>query len=286
MRRFWPLASIVLVSIVVAACGESSDPGAPAHSGSAAGAASSAPAAPPAAPARGQASPSPSPASGGDHRSGDAGPPQTLALPFRVEDVDVAGGFFSPFGVVRWSKDRPEYGHSGIDIPLVVGAEIYAVADGVVVSVTPSVDHRPGRVVVMRIGEDEAPGEAWGFIYEHVELESSIDEGSTVVRGQVIARNPLPPREGNNHLQLSYLFNGYAYYRQHTCWVDQIADPDRNALLRRFDERRSSEEFRRSWTTAEEEGALPYRALLEESQFPEGPLLCYPAGTDVRAGVE
>ena len=47
--------------------------------------------------------------------------PQHLALPFTIPDLFEIG-FFSPFGLVRWSLDRPEFAHSGIDIPLREGA--------------------------------------------------------------------------------------------------------------------------------------------------------------------
>ena len=34
--------------------------------------------------------------------------------------------------------------------------------------------------------------------------------------------------------------------------------------------------------TVVEEGRFAYRGLLDEAEFPDGPQLCYPPGTDVR----
>ncbi len=207
--------------------------------------------------------------------------PKALALPFAVPDI-VPTGFFSPFGVVRWSLDRPEYGHSGIDVPLRHGAPLYAVADGVILAVTPSIDHRPGSIVTLLFEGRWPAGEGWAFLYEHVELMEGLAEGSRVRRGQEIAWTPLHPHEANNHLQLSYLFIAHAYTREHYCCVEQLRDEDQTAFLVRFDAIRASDTFHRSWETAREEDALVYRALLDETAFPRGPALCYPQGTDVR----
>lgn len=212
----------------------------------------------------------------------NGGPPAGLSLPVLVEDLAVGGDFVSPFGVVRWSQDRPEYGHSGIDLPLRLGAPLLAVADATVLAVTPTVDHRPGSVVTLLLSEGARTGEGWGFIYEHVTLEPGVVEGSAVRRGQPFATSPLNPREANNHLQLSYLFNEYRYYRDHTCWVDRL-EPDAAAALRgRFDEFRSTAGFLSGWRNATEEGQHQYRGLLDETRYPGGPRLCYPQGTDVR----
>ncbi len=220
---------------------------------------------------------------GDEHRlNASEAPPTELALPFDVTEVDADGGFFSPFGVVRWSLDRAEFGHSGIDIPLDEGADLYAVADGIILSVSASVDQRPGSIVTLLIDGRYPDGEGWGFLYEHVDLIEGLEIGSRVQRGDLIAVNPLRPLEANNHLQLTYLFEKYAFYRNHTCWVDQLASAGQRPLLDRFNAIRTGDGFVRAWETAEEESALPYTGLLDRSEFPEGPQLCYPLGTDVR----
>ena len=228
------------------------------------------------------ATPPPRAATRTDGEPETGSPPAGLALPFRADDVDGGGGFFSPFGVVRRSQDRAEFGHSGIDIPLRHGAGVRAVADGLIVAVAPSLDGRPGSTVTLLIEEGGRPGEGWAFLYEHVTLAGERAVGSRVHRGEVIAHTPLHPLEANNHLQLTYLFNDYRYYRSHTCWAAQLAPDARAALQERFDSVRAGDGFISGWNTVEEEGAFAYRGLLDRSRFPDGPLLCYPPGTDVR----
>ena len=210
----------------------------------------------------------------------DGEPPHGLALPFDAGDID---GFISPFGLYRHSKDHPDLGHGGIDIPLRQGAPLFAVADGVIVLVTPSIDHRPGSIVVVQIAEGERAGEGWVFLYEHIDLAAGLVEGSAVGRGQLIASNPIERNTGNNHLQLSYASNDLRFFSRLTCWVDQLDQPGRTALIERFDELRASDEFTRFWSTAtNDEGTLAYRELLNVERFPGGAQLCYPQGTDVR----
>ena len=205
-----------------------------------------------------------------------------LGLPFRIADLDGSSGFFSPFGIVRWSLDRPEYGHSGIDIPLRENATLYAVADARVLSIAPTVDDRPGQIMTILFDLDAPAGEGWGFIYEHVYPLDGVATGMHVARGQAIARTALTPLEANNHLQLSYFFHAFQYTRTHTCWVDWLEVADAQPLVALFAEISGQVGFELAWGTAREEEALPYQALLDERQFPNGPRLCYPPGTDVR----
>ncbi len=73
--------------------------------------------------------------------------PFDLGIPFVPSELAIEKGFTSPFGVVRQLKDRAEFGHSGIDIPLIEGAAILAVADGTVISILPAADKFPGNNV-------------------------------------------------------------------------------------------------------------------------------------------
>ncbi len=207
-----------------------------------------------------------------------------LALPFDLADLAwQSGEFVSPFGVVRKSQDRVALGHGGIDIPLKLAAPIYAVAAGTVISVEPSVDFRPGDVVVLLLQHGVRPGEAWIFLYEHVTLEPDIAVGTSVARGQLMARNAMPTGVSNNHLELAYAFNEYRFTMSKTCWVHQLETGARTALVELFEKTiRVSDVFVEGWRTATDEGLFPIRALLDLERFPDGPQLCYPPGTDVR----
>lgn len=202
-----------------------------------------------------------------------------LALPFRVEDVKIAGEFISPFGVVRHSRDSG-HGHGGIDIPLQMGAPLYAVADGTIISAEKSVDGDGGADIKLLIMGSN--GEGWGFLYEHATLEPGIVVGDVVTQGQLIARNVLASERRNNHLQFSFMFNDYLYYRDHRCWADLLDGPDEKALQEFFDSIRSTETFINAWRFASEDGMKAYESLLDEERFPQGPQLCYLLGLDVR----
>jgi hypothetical protein len=220
------------------------------------------------------------PADEPESEPGVARPPSSLALPFRIEQLDNHGGFFVPFGVVRWSRDRSEFGHSGIDIPLRTGAELLAVGDGVILSVEPNDDHLPGSIIALLLDGNHPAGEGWAFLYEHARLADALAVGDRVERGQPVGTSALERLTGNNHLQLTYTFEAHRFYRNHTCWPAALELPDRRALEERFESISDQEGFATAWSTAEEEGKHPYRALLEEQWGP--PRLCYPAGTDVR----
>ena len=117
------------------------------------------------------------------------------------------------------------------------------------------------------------------------ELTSGITEGSTVTRGQLIARNGLTTDRRNNHLQLSYMFNDYTLFRDHRCWVEHLDLSSKRSLLDDFDSVRNTEEFMTRWETASEEGMNAYKELLNKEIFPQGPQLCYALGLDVRVPI-
>ena len=224
-----------------------------------------------------------SPTSGRDDQSSRVeplDPPDDLSLPFRIEDVGGGNEFISPFGIVRHSRDAG-HGHGGIDIPLDENAPVYAVADGTILSAQESSDGAGGFDVKLLISG--SGGEGWGFHYEHVKLEPEIAVGSAVTEGQLIARNGLTTDRRNNHLQLSYMFNDYAFFRDQRCWVDHLDPSSRSSLLDYFDSTKTTERFIAQWDTASEEGMMPYKELLNKERFPGGPRLCYTLGLDVRA---
>ena len=206
-------------------------------------------------------------------------PPEGLFLPFKVGDVGGGSEFISPFGIIRHSRDSG-HGHSGIDVPLNQIASVYAVADGIILSAERSSDGAGGFDVKLLISGSN--GEGWGFLYEHVVFESGITVGNTVSKGQLIARNGLTTERRNNHFQLSYMFNDYIFFRDHTCWVGHLDPPSLTSLLDYFDSVKTTEKFVAQWETAREEEFKAYKELLNRERFPQGPQLCYPLGLDVR----
>ena len=210
---------------------------------------------------------------------GPQDPPRELFLPFRTEDVGGGNEFISPFGIIRHSRDAG-HGHGGIDFPLNEDAPVYAVADGTILSAEESSDGAGGfDVKLLILGSG---GEGWGFLYEHIELESGISVGSTVTRGQLIGRNGLTTVHRNNHLQFTYMFDDYRFFRDQRCWVDHLDSSSQTTLLDYFDSIKNTETFLAQWRNAGEEGMYAYRELLNRERFPEGPQLCYSLGLDVR----
>ncbi|MDP6579370.1 MAG: M23 family metallopeptidase, partial [Vicinamibacterales bacterium] len=127
--------------------------------------------------------------------------PTGLAMPFRVDDINLRG-VINPFGIVRSSLDQGAIGHPGMDIPMDTGAPLFAVGAGTIVSVGPSIDSRPGSLVKLLVGADSTAGSGWVFLYEHVTLLAGLGVDSEVTRGQQIATNPMDPSFGN-HLELA-----------------------------------------------------------------------------------
>ncbi|MDA1256646.1 MAG: peptidoglycan DD-metalloendopeptidase family protein [Chloroflexi bacterium] len=208
--------------------------------------------------------------------------PADLALPFDASVTLQGREFMTPFGVYRKSADRPGPGHSGIDVPMANGAPMYAVAAGRVLNVEPSSDQRLGETLKIMIGDEVRPGEGWTFIYEHVAREPGITQGATVQRGQLIGTNAMATGESNNHLQLTYQFNEQGFTRDHTCWVDQLSVAASDELDVWFAALKGSDFLLSGWRTATDEEYYPFRGLLDETAYPDGPRLCYAPGTDVR----
>ncbi len=207
-----------------------------------------------------------------------------LDLPFDVDDINGGNKFFTPFGLIRHERDKG-HGHAGIDIPLSKGDDIYAVSDGTIIINKPATDGGDGNSfegnnVVLLIAGGYNEGEGWGFLYEHINLDSEINLGSIVDKGQLIGTSALT--NGNNHLGLAYYFDDFKYTRDSKCWVDNLNGEDKQRLLAEWEEISMSPEFINSWTDSFEDGAYPYRALLDKNNFPNGPQLCYDYGLDVR----
>lgn len=210
--------------------------------------------------------------------------PVNLALPFDIGDMGGGNEFVTPFGLIRHERDKG-HGHAGIDVPLSKGDEIYAVTEGKIIINEPATDgeegnSREGNNVVLLITEGYRKGEGWGFLYEHINLNSEIDIGSKVSKKQLIGTSALT--NGNNHLGLVYYFNDFKYVREPKCWVEHLNSEDKQKLLNAWEEIRISAKFIESWRNAFEDGAYPYRALLNKDKFPSGPQLCYEYGLDVR----
>lgn len=206
-------------------------------------------------------------------------PEPTFALPFAIEDIDLVQKVLNPLGPIRHSRDSG-IGHGGIDIPLKTGAPFYAVEDGILIEVLPGSSNRPGNDVKLLVGAEEPAQAGWIFVYEHIALEPGVGENSRLTRGQLFARTPDPP-VNNYHLQLSYW---ETFTSNNTCWVDFLAD---SAFSDHFNETiRTDSLFISGWEDAEEEGQFPFRAFLDLENYPEGPQICYPIGTDVRIPLE
>ena len=100
----------------------------------------------------------------------------------------------------------------------------------------------------------------------------------------MIAISPQEVPRTNHHLQLTYLFENYAFYRDHHCWLQRLGTADRAGLEARFSEVVAAGDLTAYWRTDQREGRFPLRALLDPARFPDGPQLCYAPGTDVRDG--
>ena len=206
--------------------------------------------------------------------------PANLALPFDVEDMGGGNEFVTPFGLIRHERDMG-HGHAGIDVPLSKGDNIYAVANGKIIINEPATDggegnHFEGNNVILLITEGYREGEGWGFLYEHINLNSGISVGSAVSREQLIGTSALT--NGNNHLGLVYYFNDFNYIREPKCWVEHLSDEDKQRLLDAWEEIKNSPKFIESWRNAFEDGAYAYRALLNKDNFRFGPQLCHEYG--------
>ena len=213
----------------------------------------------------------------------DTLPPVDLALPVPAAAL-LEGAIVNPFGVVRSSLDLGEVGHSGIDLVSAQGTAIHAVGDGVIVSVDAATDGFPGDAVRLLLSTGAPQGEGWVFLYEHISLLAGLDVGSTVTRGEQIAINPLEIGR-SNHLELAWVFNNFLFHRNQSCWVVQLGPAERTALEDRFNNvLRVHADFVGVWSQVDfNEGMLPFKGLLNIVTFPDGPQLCYPRGTDVRA---
>ena len=216
------------------------------------------------------------------HQSLRTSAPTDLALPFRLEDIDLKRKLISPFGPIRHSKDR-QHGHGGIDIPLNPGDPIYAVADGTIIGIDPATDGRGGFDVRILLKEGDRDGEAWAFLYEHIVLNSGFAVGTAVHRGETIGSSAI--KIGANHMGLVYLFNGWQYSRDPKCWIEHLSAEDRAKFMREFARVGTTSNFVHAWRDAHEEGMYPYRAGLDTERFPDGPQPCYQLGTDLRIPV-
>lgn len=203
-----------------------------------------------------------------------------LSLPFDFVDIDEGSGVINPIGVVRFSMDRADSGHSGLDVPLFEGANITAVGNGPIVQIDTAGDPWGGKKIVQLL-QHTSDGEGWVFVYEHVTPLPQLKVGENIQTGDVIAQKSAP--EGfTAHFQLSHAFNDFNYLRGVLCWPEFLAATEQDALSRWWQTYRKLDHVRDSWNTILEEGKYPFRALLDPVSYPQGLELCYPLGTDVR----
>jgi len=210
----------------------------------------------------------------------DAEIPTDLSLPFDIKDVDLKNGAVNPLGVVRFDKDQKDIGHSGIDIPLKERSRVYAVADGKVVLIKSASDPWGGMGVYQLI-KQTGPGTGWAFLYEHIEIAEGIKEETELKKGELVGYK-IAPDGFTAHLQLSEIFNDFKYTREIQCWPDFLNSIDKAKMDNWWDEYSNSNILINSWNTNSEGGKYPFRGLLDESKYPDGPQLCYALGTDVR----
>jgi len=209
-----------------------------------------------------------------------AGAPEGLSLPFRTEDIDEFNGGINPIGVVRFAKDRSEIGHSGLDVPLFEAAEIFAVADGEIVLIQSAGDPWNGQGIFQLLKQTSS-GEGWGYIYEHIIPREGLKEGDVLKRGEILGIKAAPKRF-TAHFQYSFLFNNFQYINNIQCWPDQLTADASTELNTWWERYRESEWSMDGWNGTFEEGAYPFRGLLDKTKYPNGLELCYPLGTDVR----
>ncbi len=206
--------------------------------------------------------------------------PTDLAMPLAAADI-IESRIVNPFGLVRGSKDRAETGHSGIDLESNFGTPIFAVGDGVTVTVEPEAK-KGGDDVRVLLKPGERDGTGWVFRYEHITLNDGLGLGSVVTKGQQIGINVVN-QQGSNHYELSFLSDNFQRITNQSCWVDQLESEGKDAFLDRFNNvLRVHPSFIDVWESFAEEGQLPFKELLNTDRFPNGAQLCSPKGTDVR----
>jgi hypothetical protein len=206
--------------------------------------------------------------------------PSDISMPFRIEDIHPSRGDVNPLGVVRFAKDQGNIGHNGIDIPLNQDAPIYAVADGRVVRIVSAGDPW-GGMGLYQILRDDGNGEGYAFIYEHIEIAEGVEVGTELKRGDIVGTK-IAPAGFTLHLQYSKVFNNFEYTDKMECWPEFLSNGEKAILDSWWEDYRKSDRLISAWDSVFEEGAYPFRGLLDESKYPEGPQFCYPFGTDVR----
>lgn len=207
-------------------------------------------------------------------------PPTGLGLAFDSFDISFDRGVVNPFGVVRSKLDQSDIGHPGIDFPLERNTQILAILPGEIVDIHDAGDDFGGESIVQLVSPN-GDGEGWVFIYEHVNPIFDIEIGSTVRKGQVIAQKN-SRSDFTAHFQLSYAFDDYQYYEQNTCWIDNLDSQAKSEIESFWETYLGTTPLEDKWKDLVQDGEYPFRGLLSVSDFPEGPQLCYPPGTDVR----
>lgn len=231
------------------------------------------------------------PGSNTKNRSGDE-IPGDLLLPFDISDLRSDRSGVNPLGVVRTSKDVPPpapgggtntTGHGGIDMPLLQGSNIYAVADGEIVHIVSASDPWGGMGITQLLTKT-SEGEGWAFLYEHITPVKGMKEGVKVKKGEMIATKTAP-NAFTAHFQLDKVFHNYEYNSQYACWPDQLVEAERAKLDDWFYAGEYKDQLLEGWRNVNEDGNYTFRGLLDEDKFPDSPQWCYSVGTDVRMPV-
>lgn len=206
--------------------------------------------------------------------------PTGLSLPFNIIDINENNGDINPIGVYRFSKDTKGRGHSGLDIPLIKDSEIYAVADGEIILIESTGDQW-GGMKMYQLLEQTGDGEGWIYNYDHVTPAKEVVEGKIAKRGELIATKT-PPSNFTAHFELSKIFNNFQYTKDNKCWPDLLNETDNRQLNSWWNSYKTTEKLKSGWSSNTEEGKYPFKGLLDITTYPDGPMLCYLPGTDVR----
>jgi hypothetical protein len=205
-----------------------------------------------------------------------------LGLPTAPENFDFVHGMVHPFGVVRSGLDIANLGHSGIDLQLKNGAEVLAMADGVIQKIEADQSVDGLNFVVLSIGNSNS-----AILYEHFLADESLEEGEVVSVGDVIGTftGGYAQLNGNMHVELrTFSVDDYSMTMpaKFQCWVDFLDDESYDSMIYEWYQAADSAKFQFTWKNLKMFGEKFLNGLLDEDKFPEGPQLCYEQGTDVR----
>jgi murein DD-endopeptidase MepM/ murein hydrolase activator NlpD len=140
----------------------------------------------------------------------------------------------SPFGVMRhlphYEKPRK---HWGIDIPLEIGTDIVAVADGTVAQVSDHGQRGFGKFMVQKTVFEQ---DSYYYFYAHLDA-CLIEVGTTVSEGECIAKSGNSGQTTGAHLHFQLMVNGFLkkdypkYCKDPMLYFKQCHDKDNFDIL-------------------------------------------------------